>query len=405
MQVEVLIKKIQEVVVVVIRQSILFLLLACSSFLLAQKSFMTFDTTVTEIDFLSSYYTQDGENSPVTGGLGTEELTTVDNRIIVSFAPDTLHKVTANHGVNVISSASTDKIDGISSASKDDAHVSISIAYSKILPLKQLISSWNGSFSAESDYSSKGIGYSLQRVSKNNNHRIGISANAYFDDWVMIFPEELREDKSNFPSKDYRNSYSLVLHGNSVLNKRTIFHWDLGGTMQNGLLSTPFHRVYFSDTSASGLEILPDQRIKAPIAMGVNMFLFHFLVLKPHYRFYADNFGIRSNTFSINSVVKINPYLSLKGSFRYSIQNGSKYFNEYAQASILDQYRTSDYDLSSFTSNYYNLGLCYAPLKSILTFKRLSIKMIEFRFASFQRSNGLRSNLYSFYIKFSQLKG
>lgn len=376
----------------------IYLLCLCT-IIFGQKSFMTYDTTAIEIDFLSSYYAQDGNNSPVTGGTGTELLTTVDNRIIVSFATDSLHKVTAHQGVNVISSASTDRIDGVSSASKEDAHLSISVSYSEIIPAKRLISSWNGSFSSESDYASKGIGYALQKVSTNTNHRIGLSATAFFDDWVMIFPEELREDKDNFPTKDFRNTYSLVLHGNSVVNKRTILFWNLGSTFQHGLLSTPFHRVYFSDTAISGLEVLPYDRFKMPVSLGANVFLFHFLILKPNYRFYTDNFGILSHTFDLKAIMKLNPYMSFKGEVRYAIQKQSKYFYEYAQSSINDQYRTSDYDLGAFTSLYYNAGISYAPLKGLLSIKRFSIDVLELRYTVFQRSNGLSSSLISLYLK------
>ena len=385
-----------------------FLVLCCwlslSLTLLAQKSFATFDTTAIEIDFLSSYYAQDGEHSPVTGGSGTEELSTVDNRIIVSFATDSLHKVRATQKVNSISSASTDRIDGVSSASKHDAHLSFAVSFSEIIPKRHLISTWNGSFSAESDYASKGIGYGLQKVSKNANHRIGLNANAYFDDWVMIFPEELRDETPSFPSKDFRNSYSLVLHGNNVVNKRTLFYWNIGATFQHGLLSTPFHRVYFADTTGSGLEALPYQRFKTPVSFGTNLFLFHFLVLKPSYRFYTDNFGVLSHTLSMKAVIKLSPYVNLKGALRFADQKGSRYFDAYAQHSIEDVYRTSDYDLSTFSSQYYNMGISYAPLKGIMAIRRFSIDLLEFRYTNYKRSDGLISNMFSFYVKSSLKK-
>ena len=38
----------------------------------------------TEVDFLSSYYTQSGDNAAVSGGIGTEALTDVTGTIIVA---------------------------------------------------------------------------------------------------------------------------------------------------------------------------------------------------------------------------------------------------------------------------------------------------------------------------------
>jgi len=367
-----------------------------------QNSQLKFDTTSVEIDFLSSYYEQEGNNSPVTGGLGTEELSTVDNRISISFATDSVNKVSIKQKVNSITSASTDKIDGISSASRHDIHASIAVSYSKINQKRRLITSWQGSLSAESDYSSKGIGVSLEKISENSNNKIGLKVNAFLDDWVIIFPEERREDTTNFPTKDFRNSYSLNLYGKNVINKRTLFHWSVGGTVQNGLLSTPFHRVYFSDTTSSGLEILPSVRVKIPLSFGVNIFLFHNLIIKPNYRFYIDTYGVFSNTLSLKTILKLSPYFSLNGTIRYANQRGSNYFKEHAQHSINDQFRTSDHDLDTFSSNYFNLGFSYSPLKGIINIKRFSLHRFEIRYANFHRSNGLTSNLVSGRLSFRQ---
>ena len=38
----------------------------------------------TEVDFLTSYYSQDGDNAAVSGGIGTEELTDVTGTFVVS---------------------------------------------------------------------------------------------------------------------------------------------------------------------------------------------------------------------------------------------------------------------------------------------------------------------------------
>lgn len=384
----------------VIRNLLIFGLCYLSFISYGQNNSLKFDTTEVTIDFLSSYYSQEGDNSPVTGGVGTEELTTADNRIVVSSALDSVHQVKVKQGVNVITSASTDRIDGVSSASKEDIHASFAVSYSKINVKKRSIRTLKGSLSSESDYSSKGLGYSLEKLSENGNHRIGVAANAFFDDWVIIFPEELREDTANFPTKDFRNSYSLNFYGKNVINKRMLFHWQLGGTIQNGLLSTPFHRVYFKDTISSGLEALPTERLKIPITLGVNIFVFHNLIIKPKYRFYVDTYGVLSNTFSLQTILKLSPFFSVKGTVRYANQRGSKYFKGFAEHSFLDQYRTSDHDLDSFSSIYSNIGLSYAPIKGVFSSKRFSLKTLEIRYARFKRSNNLRSDLISAWLSF-----
>ncbi len=46
-----------------------------------------------EISFLTSYYIQDGNHSPVTGGIGTEKLTNIAPSIVLNVPIDTVHSI------------------------------------------------------------------------------------------------------------------------------------------------------------------------------------------------------------------------------------------------------------------------------------------------------------------------
>ena len=46
-----------------------------------------------EANFLSSYYNQDGNNSPVTGGVGTEALTDFANVFIINVPLDSINSI------------------------------------------------------------------------------------------------------------------------------------------------------------------------------------------------------------------------------------------------------------------------------------------------------------------------
>lgn len=59
-----------------------------------------------EIDFLISYYSQDGDNAAVTGGFGTEELTDVTPTIVVSMPMNEDDVLTIDLGVSAYTSAS-----------------------------------------------------------------------------------------------------------------------------------------------------------------------------------------------------------------------------------------------------------------------------------------------------------
>ena len=91
------------------------------------------DVDEMEIDFLTSYYSQDGDHSAVTGGIGTEEQTVISPVVVVRWKLSELWTINANLGLDNITSASVDNMDepwpsggggrgdAISSASKQDA--------------------------------------------------------------------------------------------------------------------------------------------------------------------------------------------------------------------------------------------------------------------------------------------
>ena len=64
-----------------------------------------------DVKFLYNYYEQDGNNSPVTGGVGTEELQLHGPSIVVNVAMDSATTFHFDGGVDVYSSASPDNID------------------------------------------------------------------------------------------------------------------------------------------------------------------------------------------------------------------------------------------------------------------------------------------------------
>src|SRR6185312_9665414 len=84
---------------------------------------------IDEVNFISGYYTQDGNNSAVTGGIGTEQLTDFANnlelRLAKTDAHGRLHNYAFELGIDHYSSASSDKIDPgtISSASRKDTRI------------------------------------------------------------------------------------------------------------------------------------------------------------------------------------------------------------------------------------------------------------------------------------------
>jgi len=235
----------------------------------------------TEIDFLLSYYKQDGVHSAVSGGTGSEDLTDIASNIVVSLPMNDDDILTFNVGISAYTSASSSNINpydktntnpwqASSGASQSDALTSIVANYSHSSDDRNLV--WNAdvSFSNEYDYTSIGFGGGIAKLFNNKNTELSLKANVYLDTWSPIYPKELIDfadnrffydviDANGVSSSNYnpnqfsiidkvnRNSYSASFGFSQVATKNMQFSLFFDVIQQQGLLSTPYHRVYFAD--------------------------------------------------------------------------------------------------------------------------------------------------------------
>ena len=356
------------------------------------------------IDILSSYYEQDGNNSPVTGGIGTEQLTDIANVLIVNVPLDSVRSVSVTGGADYYTSASTDNINSNpSSASSKDLRAYGTVSYSRKNLRKGETYSAKVGGSSEYDYTSVSFGVAYAKEFNEGNSEVSLSAQAFMDNWDVIFPQELRGEVS-VPTSN-RNSYNLQASYSQVLNKRMQFSISSEAIYMQGLLSTPFHRVYFQNQLKSDIERLPDTRLKIPVGLRFNYFPADFMVVRSYYRFYTDNWGIRAHTMSLETPLKVKDWLTISPFFRFHTQVASDYFAPFAGHSVDDQFYTSDFDLSTLTSKKIGLGFRIAPTYGIGRFKVTKKKLFMFkelnlRTAYYQRSTGLNSIIGSVNLSF-----
>jgi hypothetical protein len=355
-----------------------------------------------EVNFVSSYYQQDGNNSAVTGGIGTEELTdfatTIDVRLSRYDGRGRKHTIAAEVGIDVYSSASSDKIDPntISSASSGDKRIYPSLTYAINNEMKRTTVSVTGSVSTEYDYFSKGLALGWSKLSKDRNRELMVKAQVFLDTWSVILPVELRS-ASNPSGNKPRDSYSLSGTLSQVITRRLQLLLLADIAYQQGQLATLYHRTYFTDGSHD-LEHLRDSRIKLPIGMRLNYFMGDRVILRTYYRFYKDDWDLTANTAEIETAVKITPFFSLSPFYRYYSQQGVKYFAAYQQHSPDEEFYTSDYDLSTFTSQMTGMGIRVAPPGGIFGIR--AINAAELRYGHYQRSTGLKSDIVTLLLKF-----
>jgi hypothetical protein len=366
-----------------------------------------------EISFLGSYYEQDGNHSPVTGGIGTEQLTNIAPTFSINIPIDTVRTITFDGAVDFYSSASSDNINNpfldpghVSSASAHDSRIYGTLGYKRKNNQKNTTKGIFVGASAEYDVSSVSGGVSFSKSSKDHNKDISLKASYFFDNWSLIYPVEFRNGSEQYLTTDLRHSFNFSATGSVVINKRMSASLTTDAVVQRGMLSTPFHRVYFSDAANAKIEQLPGQRFKMPIGLRFNYHLTDFLILKTFYRFYFDNWGLTAHTLKAELPIKLGNTFRLYPFYRFHVQSAADYFSPHGEASVLDTYFTSDYDLSGLTSNKVGVGLSIAPLYGLLRYKRIFkkdklgiLKSIDFRYANYSRSDGFKANTYSIALK------
>jgi hypothetical protein len=209
------------------------------------SSYKSTPLKIDEVNFVSGYYSQDGNHSAVTGGMGTESLTNFSNVIDLTLTKRNsykLHSFGVQLGIDHYTSASSDMIDGwkggtlpagarsgdddyvsptitmqkstisrasggstpsvqtgasnaiYSRASRADNHVYPSLSYNYKNELRNFQLGANFAYSHEFDYESRGATLSFAKFSKDNNREFAVKLSAYLDEWKVIIPKELRDN-------------------------------------------------------------------------------------------------------------------------------------------------------------------------------------------------------------------
>ncbi len=400
----------------------------------------------TEVDFLTSYYSQDGNNAAVSGGIGTEELTDVTGTFVISIPLNDDDVLTIDAGISAYTSASSSNVDPFDSnknadpfvassgASASDLWANLTGTYSHSSDDRNDVWSAKVSISTEYDYFSLGFGGSYAKLFNEKNTEISINGNVYLDTWNAIYPSELRPfgsgnaglsdplftqntitGNSNYSptftefDSETRNSYSLGFGFSQILSKKLQGSLALDFVQQDGLLSTPFQRVYFSDVAdsfiddfqlADAIEQLPDSRFKVAFGGRLNYYVNETVVVRTFYRYYFDDWGINSHTASIELPIKISDKFTLYPSYRYYKQTAADYFAPYEQHLSTEEFYTSDYDLSQYDSNQFSFGVNYTDIFTKFRIWKYGLKSIDLKYTQYDRNTSFNANIISAGFKF-----
>jgi len=382
-----------------------------------------------EINIVSSYYDQNGDHSAVTGGIGTEKVTDISNGIELKFLTSDndgyKYTLTTGLGIDHHTSASSAYVNKSGASKTDGNRIYPSIHYTE--------ENQKGTIKGIGLYYSSEYNYHSLAVDASYSHKIGKGGeidskfSAYFDKVKLIYPSELipastpistgtttitsasgrtttvggsysSGSGSNSIPTSPRYTYTGSLDYSQIINKNLQASVLLDLVAQNGYLSLPFHRVYFTDGSEK-VEYLPNNRFKLPIGFRLNYFMGDNVIVRSYYRYYTDDWGIKAHTASIEVPIKITPFFSISPFYRYYTQTASSYFAGYQEHKTSDTYYSSNYSYSAFSSSFYGAGIHLAPSGGIW---KTALTTLEIRYGHYSQTTDLNSNILSFSFEFKQ---
>jgi len=344
-----------------------------------------------DVDFLLNYYTQDGDHSPVTGGLGTEEMDVVSALILVDQRIGDTWSLSYKVGVDSISSASVDNIDlDVSSASKLDNRT-----FTQVTGIKQVGESTYrlvGGFSTEYDYTSASLGVGWSRTFQDANTTLSIDLRRYADSVRLI-----DIDGVDLGDAD-RDTTDLSIGLTQILGRGTLLTAELFFSEGSGYLATPFHEVILSTPPSPNFpmgrrvqERLPDSRSRRALGLGLNHAFSQRVVLRSSYRFYDDDWGIRAHT------VELEPHFFAPWAddtwiypiLRWHTQTAADGYGEPMTFSGEEKYYTVDPDLSDLTSRKWGVGTRIGLDPARRQGWRAHLRYLEGRLTFYSRDDGL----------------
>jgi hypothetical protein len=385
---------------------------------------------VDEIDFVSSFYWQNGFHSAVTGGIGTEHVTDLSNGLDLHLLwlgnHNNINHLDVGMGFDYHTAASQAYVSKTGASSPTGTRIYPSLDYTLESAKTGNTIGVGAYYSGEYNYQSLGTDLHFSVKTDNKNGEFSAKLQGYFDQVKLIYPSELIPastttttstgtvittasgsvissdgetsygSKKNIPSSP-RTTLSAAFSYSQQINERLqiMFLGDVVG--QHGYLGLPFHRVYFNNGKDT-VEKLPSSRFKLPVGFRLNYFLGDNIIIRTYYRYYQDNWGIKSNTIGLEVPYKITPFFSISPFYRFYEQSASTYFAPYEQHLPTDEYYTSNYEYAKFNSQFFGVGFRIAPPKGVFGWQGLHD--MEIRYGHYTQTTGLQSDVVSLGLSF-----
>jgi hypothetical protein len=290
--------------------------------------------------------------------------------------------------VDIVTAASPDALDALTSASRDTETVDLDI-YTRVPTSDDSAVTLHWGGHVEEQFRSVYLGTAVNYEMADDNAVLTLSFDGILDILDPVQPNGWD------PGLDERFTGSLNVSLSQLLSPTTVVIGSYGATGQFGTIGTTWNSVPYEGGDRIP-DLLPNHRLRHALALQLRQAIPDSRTFfMGSYRFYADDFGLFGHTIDAQVTQYLLPELSLRASSRFHTQTAVSFYTELLPItpSIDDTYRTSDSDLSAFDAHEVGATLrWYWDPRGAVT---AHSSYFELSYFHYERTNGLTANVAS----------
>jgi hypothetical protein len=345
---------------------------------------------VEDIQLRTTYLDQSGRGfqsqAGALAGPGSEAMWLVQpwTQIRVRQSERVAHVVTIP--VDVVTGASPDAVDAVSSASRTNESVGLNVR-STYRRSEADTFSLRAGVAAEEPLVTATLGGGWRRSFADDNATVALSGVVTYDGF------DYRDLRGRYVGPALRWTYNGSIALSQLLSPTTIVDGSYGVTQQEGKLGSGWNSVPASGGTALASEVLPHIRRRHALTGRISQHIpLTHSTAKLAYRAYRDDFGIDAHTITVAGYQYVTPWLYVRAGYRFHYQTGADFFTTmFLGNPNNDDPRTADSDLAELHAHEWSLQL--ATLRSRKRPYSVSAELLRY-----ERSNALQLTAISLAI-------
>ncbi|HEX4446344.1 MAG TPA: DUF3570 domain-containing protein [Polyangiaceae bacterium] len=291
-------------------------------------------TRITSFDQRGAGYQAQG--GPTATAPGSERATILEPQAEVVATQGSRWTHTFRMPVDVVTAASPDAIDVMTSASRhvESGEIDWAARY-KMTPTDDV--TLNGGIHLENPFRSWSAGLGWSRALADGETVLSASFLEVFD-WFDQF-----DIQGHRHGRTDRSSNTLSAGVTQIVTPTTVVNVNYGITLQRGELGNTWNSVPLADMTR-GPEFLPNERLRHALVARLAQFLPWNGALHAYYRFYADDWGNVAHSVEGELLQRISRQVYVGALYRFHRQTGVSFFTPLAE--LTAPLRTADSDLA-----------------------------------------------------------